>query len=465
MNNTISNLVKFIAGAVIVLGLTSNVVRAQSVNGCVTNVPGTFSSSIGSTTTCADHNMSGCVVAAGGTTCNYAGSSCNFQVTVNPAVGQSGDKSTTFSVSGTCQAKRAIAQGNQGANYCSYLYPGGVTGDTVSTLGSKGTAVSHKQLEVCTDEIAVTTPPPVISLEKKVVRIIDGVFDCDDATDEINGIAPFDVSYCYTIRNDGQGTINNLVIVDDNGTPDDDLDDFTVQGQLTLAGGSPPLVLNSVDHLVIGTPALLTKAGELVNTATVSGTFEGDECPTCTNIDAATVNVAVVCDADTQAEADATGTVVERRGLEGDTRCAPRTDSVTEGVGLLCDGTCELKPECIATGSGQTLPASCVQPCRPSGNWNTYGENGVCIANASASPGNLPLCQEVLTNPSNSSDCTNDVTNPSLIRSDGHSSAYRRNPLLYYFPSSGGGNSVGTIYCILYPGDTSSDCPAGSIIY
>ena len=460
MNYVVSNSMKFFAGALIIMGLSGNAVASTCVD-----VNATFSGSIGSTTSCADHNMNGCTVGSGGTSCNYSGSTCNFQVTVNPAVGQSGNRSTTFSVSGNCQAKMAITQGNQGANYCQYIYPGGVTGDTVTTLGSKGTAVSHKQLEVCTDEIAVTTAPPVISLEKKVVRIIDGVFDCADATDEINGIAPFEVSYCYTIRNDGQGTITNLIVVDDNGTPDDDLDDFTVQGQTTLAGGSSPLVLNSVDDLFNGIPALPTKAGELANTATVSGTFEGDECPTCTDIDTATVNVAVVCDADTQAEADATGTVVERRGLEGDTRCAPKTDSVTQGVGLLCDGTCELKPECIATGAGDTLPASCAQPCKPSGNWNTYGVGGVCIDNATASPGNLPLCQEVLTNPSNSTDCVADVTNPSLIRSDGHSSAYRRNPLLYYFPSSGGGNSIGTIYCILYPGDTSSDCPAGSIIY
>ena len=132
---------------------------------------------------------------------------------------------------------------------------------------------------------------------------------------------------------------------------------------------------------------------------------------------------------------------------------------------MLCDGTCELKSECIATEAGDVLPASCAQPCKASGNWNTYDEGQLPIL-GNPSPGNLPLCQEVLTNPSNFPATEDSITNPSLIRSDGHSMAFRRNPFLYYFPASGGGNSVGTIYCILYPSeDPNVVCPSGSIVY
>jgi hypothetical protein len=334
------------------------------------------------------------------------------------------------------------------------IYPNGVSADQLTTLGSKGIAVSHKQLEVCSDEIVVGEP--VVSIEKTVVRVVDNAFDCSEATDELEVIAPTEVAFCYTISNSGQGAIDDLVIVDDNGTPLDASDDFILLDDgAGLAGGSS-LVVDSGSMLV-------ENAGELVNTATVSGTFQGSQCSTCSDSDQATVNVVVACDDETQTQADQTGQVVETRDAAGTTRCSPASDNTsgdgTRSVSLLCDSSCVLRPECEAD------TASCLQPCMPSGNW-TYladGRGGACTF-AEPTPGKLPLCQEVLGNPSNEPNCSV-IDNPSLLRSDGHSSAFSSNPLLYYFPSSGGGNSIGTIYCILLEGEDASVCPEGSFVY
>ena len=459
MNNFKKQLMSCLCATLIALGLTGN---AVANNGCLSG-NATFTSSIGSTTSCADHGMSGCVVGSGGTGCTYTGNTCDFEVVVNPPVGASQDKSTSYSVinmgfNPTCQVKASITQGNQGASFCVNIYPVGVSADSLTTLGNKGAPVSHKQLEVCTDEV-VAVGGPVVRIEKTVVRVLDdGTYNCSDAADEIDVIAPVEVAFCYTISNAGLGTIDDLVVVDDNGTPADTSDDFTVPATGSL--GSLP----SGGTLVADSgPVMLENSGERVNTATVSGTFQGSSCEYCTDSDTATTNVVVACDDQTQQQADLTGQVVESRDAAGTTRCAPSQNNTgVDSVGLLCDGNCDLRPECVND------PAACVQPCQPSGNW-TYLEDGrglsfgQCMF-AEPSTGKLPLCQEVLGNPSNDPDC-NVIDNPSLLRSDGHSSAFSSNPTLYYFPSSGGGNSIGTIYCILHPGETASVCPAGSWVF
>ena len=461
MNNFKKQLMGCLGATLVALGLTGN---AMANNGCLSD-NATFTSSIGSTTSCADHGMSGCVVGSGGSGCIYTGITCDFEVVVNPPVGASADKSTSYTVIGpglgkpTCQVKASITQGNQGANFCLNIYPVGVSADSLTTLGNKGTPVSHKQLEVCTDEM-VAVGGPVVRIEKTVVRVLDdGTYNCSDAADTIDVIAPVEVAFCYTISNAGLGTIDDLIVVDDNGTPADTSDDFTVPvtGSLGSLPGGGTLVVDSG-------PVLLENSGERVNTATVSGTFQGGSCQYCTDSDTATTNVVVACDDQTQAQADQTGQVVESRDAAGTTRCAPALDNTgVDSVGLLCDGECVLRPECEAD------PAACIQPCEPSGNWtylvsNFGGTSGANCVFAEPSTGNLPLCQEVLGNPSNDPDCAV-IDNPALLRSDGHSSAFSSNPTLYYFPSSGGGNSIGTIYCILHPGETASVCPAGSWVF
>lgn len=451
-----------------------------AANGCL-NLPGVtvFSGSIGSTTSCADYNnMSGCTVGAGGTGCNYPGSDCNLQVTVYPPVGQSGDKSTTFSVSGTCQAKMAITQGNQGANYCQYIYPTGVTYDSLTTLSNKGVPVSHKQLEICTDQLVASEAPPVLRLEKKIVNVLRDTagdiipYNCkDDATDVLDVILPAEVVFCYTIGNDGQATIGNLLLEDPlvdlsldlgmlpgSGSGADDIEEDS--GVVRLAPTTVPSSCPGPDPTV---PCIqIPGTEELVNTATASGTFQGEDCDTCQDIDTASVNIVVECDPTTQTQANIAGAVVETRGVEGTSRCAPEfidDTSVVRSVSLLCESSCDLRTEC------KEDPSSCAQPCEKSGNWTFVDNNNPTACTPRApSPGKLPLCQEVLTNPSNDADLC-EIKNPSPLRGDGHSFAYGRNPLLYYFPASGGGNSVGTIYCILLPGESPSVCPPGSFIY
>ena len=453
MNNFNKWLMMRFACTLMVLGLSGT----AAASSCLSDFA-TFTGSIGSQTSCADQNMYGCVVGSGGTTCTYMGASCDFKVVVNPAVGQSLDNTTSYSVTNpgfgkpTCQVKMALTQGNQGANYCQNIYPGGVSADILATLGSKGEPVSHKQLEVCSDEKFVGEPK--VAIEKTVVRVVDDVFDCNDAVDELDVIAPAEVAFCYTLTNSGEGTIENLVIEDDNGTPDNPDDDLPTLTVGSLAGNTASPIFNSGAVMITG-------AGKRVNTATVSGDYQGISCSGCSDSDTATVNVVVECDTTTQSVANQTGTVVEARDADGTTRCGPTVDNSAgnRSVALLCDGSCDLKDEC------KDSPISCKQPCKPSGNWTMYNEETGACTFAEPKPGKLPLCQEVLGNPSNSG--CDVIHNPAPIRSDGHSHLYSSNPLLYYFPSSSGGgsNTTGTIYCILYPDETASVCPTGSYVY
>jgi len=456
MHNFNNGLMRCLVGAVMLLGLSSGALAAN----CLT-VTGAFSGSIGSQTSCADHNMHGVVVGSGESVNAYTGSICDFQVNVTPPVGDSEDDTTTFTVTNpdpgsgrpTCQVKLALAQGNTGSNYCYAIYPSGVSTDTITTYNSKETdTVPHKQLEVCTDE--KFTGEPMVDIKKTVVRVIDDVFSCDDAVDELDVIAPVDVVYCYTLTNTGQSSIENLRIDDDNGTGDDF---FLLDDGTSLAGGGATLMVSS-------DPVTVTTAGERINTATVTGTYQGYLCAGCSDSDTATVNVVVACDPDTQTTANTTDQIIEARDANGTTRCAPAKDNdigEVRTVSLLCDGSCEVKEECKGS------PIACKSPCKPSGNWTSYDdENGKCNY-GEPKPGKLPLCQEVLGNPRNVDDC-NVIHNPAPIRSDGHSHLYSSNPYLYYFPgTSGGGTSTqGTIYCYPYPGeDPATVCPKGSFVY
>jgi hypothetical protein len=494
----IKNLIKLLA-ALMLLGLSGTVVAGS----CESDTA-TVSSSIGSTTSCSDNTvqgvpMSGCVIDSGGTSCTYDGFQCDFRVNVELGVGNSSDESTEYTVVNpgfgqpTCQTKIALTRGNQSSSFCRSDYPIGTNRDTMRTFGNNGNPVTHRQLEVCTDEQFVTVTPPVVSLERKVVRadlkdefgtLLDP--DCADATDDLPVIAPTKVTYCYTVTNNGVGLYEDLLVVDDNGTPDNEDDDLSsgpldcdpdpdAQTCIRPSSSSDPAYPPPCDSSLAGGTSCalqsaiieITNEGEQINTATVTGTFEGGTCTACGDSDTATINVVVACDASTQDEADATSAVVERRSLEGTTRCGPKPDNTVNtlaaGVGLLCDGTCDLKPNCVLPVNG-SLPSHCAQPCKPSGNWNTLDNIGMAVVGI-PSPDNLPLCQEVLTNPGNAAASLSTVTNPALVRSDGHSSGFRRNPFLYYFPASGGGNSVGTIYCILYDGESAADCPSGSIVY
>jgi len=465
MNNVNNCMRQYLFFALIAIGLSGN---ALASNGCLSN-SATFTSSVGSTTSCANNDMAGCTVGSGETGCTYLGVTCDFEIVVSPAVGDSTDDTTSFTVVNpglgkpTCQLKASITQGNQGANYCVGWYTGGVGGDVLSTLDNKGTGtVSHKSLQGCTNESFAGEP--VINLEKTVVRVFESTtgptYDCSAGADLLDVIAPVDVVFCYTLSNTGQSSIEDLVLIDDNGTPDDGdstngdetLDDL-VFNPGSLAGGATDVVDSG--------PVTITEFGDRINIASVSGTYNGSQCSTCADSDSATVNVAVECDDTTQTAADDTGAVVERTGLDGTTRCGPASDNPTtetRSVAILCDGSCDLKPACVDE------PSLCKQPCKPSRNWTYEDELGNCIF-AKPGPGKAPLCQEVLGNVANAHDAScSAIHNPSFIRSNGRSYTVKGSPTVYYFPgtSAGGTTTDHTIYCFLNPGDSPSDCPADS---
>jgi len=420
--------------------------------------------------------MDGCTINAGETECTYPSTGrgdCSFTAHVDQGVGQSSDKSTTVTlsgVSGTCRPRIAIAEGNTGANFCSFFFPDGIedTGAQLFTKSKQGKTVAHRGLAVCTDR-AVELPTvlePIISLETTVVRAIDGIVECNDPlnepTDRLNVIAPTIVGYCHTVTIQGGG-IDDLEIIDDQGTSLLELGN-------SLGGGDTILAKSELVEI--------TSVGEIITTAIVSGTFQGGGCSGCEDSDTVTINVVVECDSSTQGQADDTGTVVETYGLGRITRCSPAaTLPVTDvrSVSLLCDGSCEVRPECVGDGVNP-LPAHCKQPCKPSGNWtheeyDSSTSTTTCVTGVPSNK-NLPLCGEVITLPNNNeavnigdpADCSR-ISNPAILNSDGNGTGYRSNPLLYYFPASGGGNSVGTIYCILLAGESASVCPSGSIVY
>lgn len=488
-----NNRIKWLVGLLMAFGLSSTVMA-----GSCESTSATFSSSLGSSATCSsistplNEPLDGCVVGSGDTSCIYQGTECAFRVNVPAGVGQSQDRSTTYTIDNlelgkpACQAKFAITRGNQSSSYCRSDYPAGTSGDKMTTKSNNGNPVTHRQLEVCTDEKTVTmSAPPVVSIEKTVGREeANGSFDCTDSFDEISVIAgdPSSstdrtvVKYCYTIRNDGLGRLDALFdvdtddyyfIEDNNGTTDTTVDDDFKLYDCENAIGEVVTSLGFGESCVAKSDlrTIPNTVERVVNEAIVEGVFQGSVCATCTDSDTATVNVLVQCDADTQEEADETGKVVERLGRHGITRCAPRedTDIVDNGVGLLCNDICAPRPEC----AGTSPPAHCSDTnelqCKPSGNWYHTNALGAWTEGV-PSPGKRPLCSEVLRNITNSSSEA-DVKNPVFTFANGRSITVRTNPYLYYYPGDGGGNSIGTIYCILYPGETNTVCPSGSIVY
>ena len=463
MNNIMYKFLGCLTGALIVLGLSGNAAAfEETFNGCESAVA-SFTGSIGSQATCSDFNMGGCVVGAGETECRvpYDTGSYGCSFDVSASVGSS--DGSTFQVIGgsTCQIRMAIAQGNQGANYCFNYYKGGTLSDTMVTKSNKDVSVSHKQLEICTDEEFAGGPN--ISLEKTVVRVVDASYDCGTAVDSLQVIAPSEVAYCYTVVNSGEGASTNFTIVDDNATPGDPSDDIVIWTP-SVPGNSEIKLDSLADSGSSPVRVLLSVSGEFVSKAETSGEYGGGPCASCVDSDTATVNVVAACDGGTQTIANQSGTLVESSNDAGIALCAPEPDSTTgsttESFAMLCDANCKLRPGCKAD------PAACDQPCMPSKNWTFIDDdnNGQCVPKE-PSPGKLPLCQEVLGNLTNGA--CNTIRKPTWLRSNGNKTTWSINPTVICVgcDQGGGGDSTGTIYCILGSGDVPADCPQGAFIF
>jgi hypothetical protein len=452
-----------LVGVLSVLGAAGNVFAQDN---CVSNST-QYVGSIGSQTTCADHSMSGCIVGSGETSCtaSYSGPNgdCSFTVNVTPAVGDSTDGGTHFSVEpGGCQLKLGLFQGNTGSNYCYGYYVNGQAADAMYTY-NKGKIVPHKQAEFCTNGLFAGEPN--IKLDVTLARayydedISDYDFNCGEgeSVDELHVIAPSRIGICHTITNSGDGSIENISIVNDNGTPDDTSDDFTLLDNGTSLPGGGSLVVKS-DVKLVQIP------GPRIYKATVAGYYQSAMCDGCSDDDTATLNVAVACDETTQNQANLVGTVVESNNVYGTTVCGPAVDNTSgdqiRSVALLCGGVADIRESC------KEDPASCPQPWVPSKNWTYIDEDTEQCIFAEPTPGNLPLCEEVITNPANEFDCTK-IINPNRIRRVGNKEVFARNPTIICVgcDQGGGGSSTGTVYCLLDPGESPSVCPKGSYVF
>jgi hypothetical protein len=330
------------------------------------------------------------------------------------------------------------------------------------TLGDFLLPTNPKDVSGCSD--GVDDPPPVLKpifqLDKRVTledpATIATACDADAAANEIDALAPTTVYYCLTISNIGTAPndAGSLSLTDSMGTP-------------VFPPGFDGIL--DPDESVTATYSVYLEEEEVrENNAVVSATYSnGLPCPSCVDDDSAIVNVVATCDPVTQDTADATGTVVTAQNQDGLKRCGPKSDTPATdptSVALLCDDSCELKEEC------KDNPLSCKQPCKPSKNW-TYidgDETGSDWTCEEGFPGNdrLPLCTEVVTNPGNAHDSTcSAIKNPALFRCTSGSCTYGRNPTIITIPSSGGGDSTGTIYCLLDPGESASLCPQGSFVF
>ena len=112
--------------------------------------------------------------------------------------------------------------------------------------------------------VIIVPPAPAITLDKTHGTIVDTNSDGkQDAGDT--------VTYSYLVTNTGNVTLSSLSVNDDNGTPGNTADDFT----LTIAGTLAPGATTTVSSA----PRLLTQAdvdaGSVTNIATDHGTGGG----------------------------------------------------------------------------------------------------------------------------------------------------------------------------------------------
>lgn len=104
---------------------------------------------------------------------------------------------------------------------------------------------------------------PLLNLEKTVTTA-DGTCGVDDV-EELTVTSGDTVKYCYTVSNPGTADLFNVAIVDDNGTPGNTSDDFTLN--VGTLGGVSEISLEQQVTLSVG--------GTVVNTADATGNNGG----------------------------------------------------------------------------------------------------------------------------------------------------------------------------------------------
>ena len=182
----------------------------------------------------------------------------------------------------------SIEVGATGGGTCGWSYsPGSTYGLGTAFLKNNGSIQKINDIYFCSDFSAPPADVPRLSLTKTVMAE-GGACGVDDV-DLLDAKTGAKVEYCYVIENLGNGSANNLVLVDDSGTPSVTGDDMDISLAGVLDGG----VLAAGGTVTVKSPAVtMTSAGKLINTATVDGgsvDYPSYDVPYAS--DTATVNV------------------------------------------------------------------------------------------------------------------------------------------------------------------------------
>jgi hypothetical protein len=473
-----SRIIALTAGGLIAAQLPMGIARAECVKSPTD--PSLFSLLIDASSSCEalSSNMTGCRVdaATGQCTITKGAESITVQLTAGSVGGTTPFSWQVTGYSNIANPKAAtvdvsIAVGATGAGTCGWSYsPGSTHGDGTAFLKSNGSYQKLNDIYFCSDFDAPPADVPRLSLNKTVMAK-GGTCGVNDV-ELLDVMTGAEVEYCYVVENLGNGDAENIVLVDDLGTPSDTSDDviITLDG---LNGG----VLAAGAKATGKSPAVtITAAGKLVNTATVDGDsvdYASYDVPYAS--DTATVNAEqalVKCPADFQKAVDqiyqqtdnfSYAVLYNPKKPEDVSVCVPSNVDENDTTKLRVRGTdcideCILKPGC---DTNPTAEGCSPQVCQSSEAWTTHDENGVCQGAATDTGGKLPYCWEV--EQDLNQNCVLNDTQPmkthEVITREIHA-----NPYVYQSCSKSGGRTTCTTYCYLYPGETSSVCPKGSII-
>ena len=438
--------------------------------------PSLFSLLIDATSSCSalSSNMTGCQVNASTGECTMTNPMNTSEfITVKLTAGSVGG-TTPFSwtaTSNTVNPKAgtvdfSIGVGATGGGTCGWSYsPGSTYGAGTAFLKNNGNIQKINDIYFCSDFQAPPAALPRLSLTKTVMAE-GGTCGVNDV-DLLDAKTGAKVEYCYVVENFGNGNANNLVLVDDLGTPSDTSDDQ----EIPLIGLDGGVLATGARATGKSPPVTMTVAGKLVNMATVAG--ESVDFPNSNDVytasDTATVNVEqalVHCPAAYQEAVNqsvggtdnfAYAVLYNPKKPEDVSVCVPsETNNELTVTGVDCIDECILKPGCA---DNPTAAGCAPQVCQPSGVW-TDGVPGACPIPSNPDH-KLPYCWEV--EQDLNQDCVLNSTEP-MVTHEVTTRQIHSNPYVYQSCAKSGGRKVCTTYCYLYPGESASVCPKTSII-
>ena len=450
-------------GFMMMLGLSG-----AALGGCIQgpNDPSGHSLLIDANSSCANmsDNMSGCQMDLSGT-CTITNPNTGETITVNLTAGGVGGttpvswySSTDTSNPNAGKADFVIIPGATGGGTCGWDYGvGSDFGEELAFLKSNGSIQKMNDIFFCSDFIG---PVPDVSrlVVSKTITTAEGTCGVDDSA-TLTVDTGVEVKYCYVVENVGGSDAVNILLVDDNATPDDTSDDFEVTLS-PLNGTNLP-----AGSTAFGNSAAVSFAtpGRVVNTATASADDGAIHSSTAT-LD---VNQALgTCPPAFQSAVDQQ---VAQTGeypfaFLGDPKkpdepavCTPSsTNSAVASISVSCIDGCAIKPECVDTPNA---PGCSPQICQPSGAWTVDDEYGVCGPAITDENSPLPSCWEV--NQDLNRDCVlNDYQPLSAIGIDVQQ--IHSNPYVYQSCVTSRRGTVCSTTCYLYPGEDASVCPPGS---